>query len=409
MLHAQSRGGYGTTHLWWDAGFDGVLAWNETYDDETGQVEIANSKGSVWTKDHPFFMALGSNGRACVTCHQPSNAMSVAASTIRARWDATEGHDPLFAAVDGSNCPSLDQNLKTSHSLLLDRGLFRIALPWPAKDADFRIEVVSDPTGCQRSGEISVYRRPRVAANLVNLVNGPEGAVLMADGREPSLASQATTALAVHEQSSSAPSTDELRRILDFETQLFTAQASDERGGLLNEADAPTLLGAGRSDSWAPDSAAWLTFAAWGKSKSGLQQEFRASVARGSELFAQHKFQVNGAARSCASCHADGTTRWMNIGTTSRDSAPLPLFKVTCQSGRVIYTHDPGRGSISGKCEDVGAIVMPQFHGLAARAPYFSNGSAATLSDVVDYYNGHFQAGFTAQEKRDLVNFLRVL
>ena len=46
-------------------------------------------------------------------------------------------------------------------------------------------------------------------------------------------------------------------------------------------------------------------------------------------------------------------------------------FKVTCKSsvpphpflGRVIYTQDPGRALISGKCNDVGTIVMQQFRG----------------------------------------------
>ena len=32
------------------------------------------------TQGHPFFTPLGSNGRACVTCHQPAHAMSVSAA-----------------------------------------------------------------------------------------------------------------------------------------------------------------------------------------------------------------------------------------------------------------------------------------------------------------------------------------
>lgn len=73
------------------------------------------------------------------------------------------------------------------------------------------------------------------------------------------------------------------------------------------------------------------------------------------------------------------------------------------------YTSDPGRGLIAGKCSDVGAIVLPQFHGLPARAPYFSNGSAATLKDVAEFYDSRYEAGFSAAEKQDLLNFLRVL
>lgn len=408
--HAQNRGSYGPSQTWWNAGLGLLLPWAEDYENPDGQVRVANQNGPVHTAGHPFFEALGTNGRACITCHQPSNAMSVSAATIRERWEATDGKDPVFAAIDGSNCPSLDQTARSSHSLLLNRALFRIALPRPAKHAEFRIEVVSDPTGCNKnSDEISVYRRPRVAANLGSLVSGPEGAVLMADGREPTLRTQASTAAWIHEQAVAAPNAEQLRQILDFETQVFTAQISDIRGGMLDEKDGPTMLGTGRLVSLGPDSPGWLSFAVWMKLANEVQQDFRASVARGSRVFASREFPMDGTMRTCASCHTSGTTRWMDTGTGTREAADLPTFRITCDNGRVLYTHDPGRGLISGKCEDVGAIVIPQFRGLSARAPYFSNGTAATLRDVVDYYNDRYQAAFTEQEKRDLVNFLKVL
>jgi cytochrome c peroxidase len=44
--------------------------------------------------------------------------------------------------------------------------------------------------------------------------------------------------------------------------------------------------------------------------------------------------------------------------------------------------------------------------GLAARAPYFHNGSATTLRDVVEFYNLRFDIGFTDQERADLAAFL---
>jgi cytochrome c peroxidase len=42
-------------------------------------------------------------------------------------------------------------------------------------------------------------------------------------------------------------------------------------------------------------------------------------------------------------------------------------------------------------------------------APYFHNGLAATLADVVDFYNGRFNIGLSAQEKSDLIAFLKAL
>jgi len=58
---------------------------------------------------------------------------------------------------------------------------------------------------------------------------------------------------------------------------------------------------------------------------------------------------------------------------------------------------------------DVGSIVMQHLRGLAARAPYFSNGSAKTLREVVDFYDRRFDMKLTDMEKDDLVNFLGVL
>jgi cytochrome c peroxidase len=43
------------------------------------------------------------------------------------------------------------------------------------------------------------------------------------------------------------------------------------------------------------------------------------------------------------------------------------------------------------------------------RAPYFHDGSAATLADVVTFYNGRFNIGLTAQQQSDLVAFLQTL
>jgi len=47
--------------------------------------------------------------------------------------------------------------------------------------------------------------------------------------------------------------------------------------------------------------------------------------------------------------------------------------------------------------------------GLAGRAPYFHNGSAATLLDVVNFYDERFNIGFTEQDRRDLAAFLQTL
>ncbi|MGH9706397.1 MAG: hypothetical protein ACRD5R_06535, partial [Candidatus Acidiferrales bacterium] len=60
-------------------------------------------------------------------------------------------------------------------------------------------------------------------------------------------------------------------------------------------------------------------------------------------------------------------------------------------------------------CTDVGRGKGLILRGLAARAPYFHNGAAATLDEVVDFYDVRFQMLLTPEEKRDLVAFLKSL
>jgi cytochrome c peroxidase len=78
--------------------------------------------------------------------------MTVSAAEVQLRFLLTQGRDPIFRTNDGSNC---DQNVDTStlqggreaYSLLLSRGLIRIALPLPA-EAEFTVQSVVNPYGC---------------------------------------------------------------------------------------------------------------------------------------------------------------------------------------------------------------------------------------------------------------------
>src|SRR5262249_38309923 len=95
------------------------------------------------------------------------------------------------------------------------------------------------------------------------------------------------------------------------------------------------------------------------------------------------------------------------------DISGLPVFTLRCTTGalagQVFEVTDPGRALISGNCADIGKLKGPILRGLAARAPYFHNGSAATLLDVVNFYDQRFSIGSTRAEKQDLVNFLNAL
>ncbi|MFL6548748.1 MAG: hypothetical protein ACJ8OJ_08635, partial [Povalibacter sp.] len=267
---------------WWAPGEGVPLPPYITYPNEHGQVGLLNTAGLTETKGHPFFEPIGENGRACVSCHQPANAMSLSVATIQQRWRETKGKDPIFAPVDGMNCPDLPPEDAKSHSLLLDRGLFRIFLPWPPKAADgmridpeFSIEVVRDPTGCNLHPQyglhsanpmVSIYRRPRVVANTKYFThhgfgvfafigkNGlpasrdpvtglPSGMNIFSDARQPTLATQAVEAAVTHLQFNGKLPDDALARIVDFESYLYTAQVNDASAGDLMEKDGPPGLG----------------------------------------------------------------------------------------------------------------------------------------------------------------------
>jgi hypothetical protein len=473
---------------WWQPGDGKTLAEFAPYRDDFGSVGVLNADGAVATAGHPFFESIGRNGRACVSCHQPASGMSLSLEMIRRRWDETQGKDPLFAPVDGMDCPNLPAEDPKSHSLLLERGLFRIFLPWPPKavdgsdiDPEFTLEVVRDPTGCNSHPEyglhsanpmVSVYRRPRPVANLRYVThqgfgvfafigkNGlpasrdpetglPSAMNLLADARQPTLKTQAVEAAVTHLQFDGKLDDERLRRIVDFERQIYVAQSRHAAAGDLMEPNGPPGLGvrnvaAGR-DGLLGNNITNYVIPFGGPWKGNAMRE---SIARGQDVFMFRTFWIrdamhlntvglgNPTKRTCATCHGmhmmgmDVANGWMDIGTTNLPWAReeplnpwnprktrLPLFKITCKAnvpphpflGRVFYTQDPGRGLISGKCNDVGTIVMQQLRGLSARAPYFSNGSANTLREVVDFYDRRFNIGYTDQEREDLINFLSAL
>jgi cytochrome c peroxidase len=75
-------------------------------------------------------------------------------------------------------------------------------------------------------------------------------------------------------------------------------------------------------------------------------------------------------------------------------------------TGERVQTTDPGRAMVTGKWKDIARFKGPILRGLAARAPYFHNGSAATLLDAVNFYDDRFNLGLSEQQKSDLAAFL---
>jgi cytochrome c peroxidase len=430
-----------------------------TYNASNGPIDLTG----------PFFQSLGTNGRSCGSCHRPGQGWSISADEVKLRFTLTLGLDPIFRTNDGSNC---DHNIDTStfqgrrqaYSLLIDKGLIRIALPTPA-NAEFNVISVVNPYGCGDPATLSVYRRPLPAANLRFL------STVMWDGRESSpltgtqgitpatnpgdlmadLAHQALDATNGHAQGSTPLTPQQQKAIVDFEMALSTAQSLDYLAGALNANGATggpgvvasqttpaffvgindPLGGNPRGIPFTPS--VFNLFNSWSNLPRILDLTGRrASISRGQALFNSKPINITGVAGlnddlnlasipgTCGTCHDSpnignhSVAAPLNIGVgdvnSSLNVSYLPVItlenKITHDTVR---TTDPGRALITGLWKDIGRLKGPTLRGLASRAPYFHNGAADSLDQVVDFYNQRFNIGLTPDEKKDLVAFLNAL
>jgi cytochrome c peroxidase len=398
-----------------------------------------------------FFLRLGTNGRACVTCHQPADGWSIVPAHVQARFESSAGLDPIFRAHDGANSPTAAVSTvaarRLAYSMLLSKGLIRVALPIPP-NAEFTLVAVDDPYGYAHSGALSLFRRPLPATNLRFL------SAVMWDGREMvsgqsilmNLMGQANTATLLHAQAIQPLTAEQRQQIVDFEIGLYTTQVFDTAAGPLAASGAsghPQMLAKqvfyiGINDPFglnptgaAFNPAAFNTYSAWASLKGADRYTAaRQAVARGQALFNTRRFSITGVkglndelgrmsiSGTCTTCHNSPNVGNhsvpapldIGIADAARRTPDLPLYTLRCTAtGELVKTTDPGRALITGKCKDIGRFKGPILRGLAARAPYFHNGSAGTLVDVASFYNQRFQIGLTVDEIADLVAFLRVL
>jgi cytochrome c peroxidase len=379
-----------------------------------------------------FFDKLGTNDRSCATCHDAGDGWSITPAHLQQRFQITQGTDPVFRAIDGANCPSADVSTvearSAAYSLLLNKGLIRMALPVPS-NADFSIISITDPYSCPETttSKPALYRRPLPSTNL-RFLNG-----IMWDGREPNLLSQAKNATLVHAQPNHPPKDSDLRQIVNLESGLFTAQSEDNlagsliaqggRGGPIYLALQPFYPGINTGKRF--DSNAFKLYPKWAN-VTGANARWQQSIARGEMLFNNRPMRitavpgfndVQGQAQvigTCTTCHntpnvgSDSQFAMMNIGTGS-PKADLPSYLILCNDGAQVLTTDPGRAMVTGKCTDIGKFKVPGLRGLPARAPYFHNGTALTLLDVVNFYDQRFGMLLTDDEKTDLIAFMSTL
>lgn len=318
----------------------------------------------------------------------------------------------------------------------------------------------------------SVYRRPLPATSLTFLSQvmwdarftaAPLNlAGTLSANLESDLSTQAANAIATHEQGSATPTPAQLSELAAFEEGLFTAEATDSQAGSLTGSGATggaSALAAqktypGINDAFGQDPTGaafnpvvFTLFQAW----EGSSNPAQASIARGEDIFNTAPMQItdvhglndNSALGSpavivgtCGTCHdtpnvgTHSLALAMDIGIShviaSETDAniigglqaltipSLPVYQISgctdAGGNAVVYvTTDPGVALTTGQCADVSRMKVPGLRGLAARGPYFHNGSAANLGQLVQFYSTRFQMNLNPQQLVDLQNFLAAL
>ncbi|MBA2645627.1 MAG: hypothetical protein H0U81_02395 [Pyrinomonadaceae bacterium] len=337
---------------------------------------------------------FGGKGRTCATCHG-SDTGTVSPEDAQKRF-AKNFNDPLFVH-DGS-----DDGLGNGATRMLADATVLVTIPLPPN-----VRLADDPSAR------SVTLRRGIPSTLNTPALDP---VLMLDGRDPDLESQARGAIRAHFQSTEEPSDRDLQRIAEFQrTKEFFS--SDELRNFARGGTAP-VLPEGRTES----------------------------EKRGRLFFEDVPLtSPSQKAGSCAVCHSGPMlnetnkffpfplppgTRFQNILVSTFNAAGNPvrdfIFTNPDGSETVIRSPDPGRALITGDAhsplfDSVDAFKIPSLWGAARTAPYFHDNSAKTLEDMARHYAEFFKIisdpsrtgnpalVLTEQDQADIVAYMKLL
>lgn len=346
---------------------------------------------------------FGGNGRTCVTCHSLETG-TISPGQARDR-EQKNPLDPLFV-LDGS-----DDGKGNGINRITTDATILVTIPLPPN-----VSLLKDPNA----------RSVTMARGVPTTLNTPAlDKVLMLDGRDPDITTQALHAIQRHYQPAIMPSPSDLAGITGFEQTepffsspaLLSYARSGQRVGLAPE------LPEGRTDS----------------------------EKRGRTFFMDAPFVPNGKAGSCAFCHSgpmlnqtnkffiDATgglvpegTRFQSVGVSEFNKAGNPILDFVVRNPDGTITHlcspDPGRALITGAippiplpCNALGppssdwnAFKIPTLWGVRNTAPYFHDNSGKTLEDVAAHYAQFFllipdPVVLTAQDQADIVAYLKLL
>jgi cytochrome c peroxidase len=339
---------------------------------------------------------FGGNGRTCATCHSRDTG-TLSPTDVQARFSANPD-DALFrhdAFDDGQT------------------GVTRIA-----KHATVRIELELPPYVTLKDDPSR--RTIVVTRGIPTTLNTPAlDKVFMADLRNRTLEEQALGAIVGHAKNTVAPTPLQLELIAEFERESPRFFSSPALRQFANGGPAPQLP-AGETES---------------------QQ-------RGRAFFVEAPFTKGGKDGLCALCH---TGPMLDRGGTAlsaavpgapvgiRDASALVSERNVIGNPAYTFVIDDGVGrKVEISSPDPGEILtarnlpppstafprtifmnffkIPTLWGVKNTAPYFHDGSAKTLEEVVDQYEFMFKDNpfglittLTEQDKKDIVEYLKLL
>ena len=398
-----------------------------------GVSSTVHTSGAIDTTN-PFFQQLGTNPRSCATCHSSASGWTTNTLSNSALLLFTQGTAPLFNLVDSGTRPDADissfkARLDTFGTTVALKGLTRFTRKI-SPTAEFSLIAVDDPYGWSTTAAYSGFRRPTPTANeskapsitwagsptvdvITQLRGFLHGAATLHEQRDPTNPAPADVAAAAG----------------DFMFGVIFAQSRDFRAGALDSDGAkggPNNLLAqqfyvGINDNAGNDPMGhpfnpkvFDIFDAWAKYANANGHDVTASargaIYRGQEIF-------NGAGK-CSGCHdspnvgSHSVVAFFNTGTAEPPNCSPALPLLTFQNKTTLETKlscDLGRAQSTGLWSDIGRFRAPPLRGLAARAPYFHDGQAQNLRDVINHYDTRFSLALSDSQKRDLEAFLGAL
>jgi hypothetical protein len=353
----------------------------------------SQAQTSVNEKDQRLFTTetFGGNGRTCQTCHSSlTGTVSPLDAQKRYRQNA---NDPLFL-FDGS-----DDGQGHGVNRMLTDATVLVEIPLLAN-----VSVGDD------SRARSVTLRRGIPTTLNTPALDP---VLMLDGRDPNLPTQALHAIQRHFQSTTTPTQSDLLGISQFEQT------------------APFF------------SSSRLLAYARGGPVPALPQGRTASEKRGRLFFVDAPFVPGGKPGACANCHSGpmlnqtdtsfaaatfglvpAGTRFQSVGVSELNEAANPVHQFNWLNPdgttTVVWSPDPGRALITGRIDqpgpasDLNSFKIPTLWGVKNTAPYFHDNSAKTLEDVAAHYARFFltipaPTVLTPQDQADIVAYMKLL